>query len=125
MQPPRPFFLNLLVFRQPIGAITSILHRASGALLGLAVPLLLYGLMLSLRSPEDFDTLRDWMHSGLGRLCILAGVWALSHHFLAGLRHLGFDLGWGESRPAARRSAWISLVLGLLITALAAINLWT
>ncbi|HNQ03710.1 MAG TPA: succinate dehydrogenase, cytochrome b556 subunit [Thiobacillaceae bacterium] len=125
MQPKRPFFLNLLVFRQPIGAVASILHRASGALLSLAVPALLYAWMLSLRSAEDFARLSAWLDGGPGRFLILAGGWALGHHFLAGLRHLGFDLGWGETRQAARRSAWLSLGLGLLIPALMALSLWT
>jgi len=122
MKQPRPFFLGLLAIRQPVGAIASILHRASGALLALAIPALLYGLMLSLRSPEDFLNLAEWVDGGLGKLFILACAWALAHHFLAGLRHLGFDLGWGEGRTTSRLTAWLSIALALAAAALVAVG---
>jgi succinate dehydrogenase / fumarate reductase cytochrome b subunit len=120
MKHQRPFFLNLLAIRQPVGAVASIFHRASGALLALSIPVLLYGLMLSLRSPEDFQALADWVGGWLGKLIMLGCVWALSHHFLAGLRHLGFDLGWGEDRRRSRQTAWLSIGLALALTGLLA-----
>ncbi len=123
MKHQRPFFLNLLAIRLPVGGVTSIFHRASGAFLALAIPGLLYGLMLSLRSPEDFDTLTAFMGGGIGWLIMLACVWALAHHFLAGLRHLGFDVGWGEDRATSRMTAWLSLGLAAGITAVVA--LWS
>lgn len=123
MKNQRPFFLNLLAIRLPVGGVTSIFHRASGALLALSTPVLLYALMLSLRSPEDFQALADWVDGWLGKLVLLACAWALAHHFLAGLRHLGFDLGWGEDRPTSRLTAWLSIGLAAAITALVA--LWS
>jgi succinate dehydrogenase / fumarate reductase, cytochrome b subunit len=120
----RPFFLNLLLIRQPVGAVASILHRASGALLALLIPLLLYGLMRSLESEDAFLALRAWGASPLGQLVLLGVIWATAHHFFAGLRHLGFDLGLGESRSRSRLTAWLSLVLGGAVTALAALGMW-
>jgi len=114
----RPFFLNLMAIRLPIGGVVSILHRASGALLSLAVPCLLYALMLSLRSPEDYAGVRAFFSGGLGWLISLGLIWALLHHFLAGLRHLGFDFGLGESRQTARRSAWLTLVVAVAVVGL-------
>lgn len=114
----RPFFLNLMAIRLPIGGVVSILHRASGAFLSLAVPCLLYTLMLSLRSPESFDRVRDFFSGGLGWLIGLGALWALLHHFLAGLRHLGFDFGLGESKVAARKTAWITLLLAIAVVGL-------
>ena len=49
-RPSRPVYLNLFAIRQPLPAIVSILHRASGALLFLlGIPLALWGLDTSLR----------------------------------------------------------------------------
>lgn len=109
----RPFFLNLMAIRLPVGGVVSILHRASGAFLSLAVPCLLYVLMLSLRSPEDFAEVQAFFAGGLGWLIGLFTLWALVHHFLAGLRHLGFDFGLGESKDRARLTAWVSLVAAI------------
>ncbi|TCS68607.1 succinate dehydrogenase subunit C [Sulfuritortus calidifontis] len=117
----RPYYLNLLQIRLPVGGWVSILHRASGALLSLLVPALLYGLMLSLRSAEDFARVQAWLGGGLGWLLALLVSWALLHHFLAGLRHLGFDFGWGEDRLRARQTAWLALGLALALTALIAV----
>jgi succinate dehydrogenase / fumarate reductase cytochrome b subunit len=119
----RPYFLNLLAIRLPIGGITSILHRGSGALLALVTPALLYLLMLSLHSPQGFRTVSAWFDGWFGKLALLACVWALAHHFLAGLRHLGFDLGWGEDRARSRLTAWLSITLALAVTAFTA--LWS
>jgi len=124
MTPRRPFFLNLLLIRLPVGAVASILHRASGAFLALLIPALLYGLMGSLESEATFLALHAWAGNPLGRIVLLGVIWATAHHFFAGLRHLGFDLGLGESRDRSRQTAWLSLGLGGAVTALAALVLW-
>lgn len=121
MNRQRPFFLNLMAIRLPIGGVVSILHRASGAFLSLAVPCLLYTLMLSLRSPEEFAGVRGFFGGGLGWLIGLFTLWALTHHFLAGLRHLGFDFGLGESKERARLTAWVSLGAAIAMVGLIAL----
>ena len=118
MNRQRPFFLNLLAIRLPIGGVVSIMHRASGAFLSLAIPCLLYTLMLSLRSPEDFAVVRAFFSGGLGWLIGLGTLWALLHHFRAGLRHLGFDFGLGESKELARKTAWLSLGAAIAVVGL-------
>lgn len=124
----RPYYLNLLQIHLPIGGWVSILHRASGALLSLLVPVLLYGLMLSLQSPEGFAQVRGFLAGGIGWLVGLLVSWALLHHFLAGLRHLGLDFGWGEGRARARQTAWLvlglalALALALAVTVLIAVR---
>lgn len=111
----RVFYLNLLQIWLPIGGYVSILHRASGVLLGLSIPGLLWMWSVSLGSAEGFASVQAMLRGGFGLLlgCVL--LWAFLHHLLAGLRHLGFDLGWGESRLAARRSAWLTLFLSVVI----------
>lgn len=121
----RPFYLNLIRIRLPIGGWVSIMHRGSGVLLSLATPLLLYLFMLSLRSPEDYARVQGWLHDGIGPLLGAGVAWAVIHHLLAGLRHLGFDVGWGEARLTARRSAWLVLLLALGLAALVFLVLMT
>lgn len=116
MHTTRPYYLNLIRIRLPIGGWVSILHRVSGALLSLAVPLLLYGLMLSLRSAEDYAEVIGFLGDGPGLVLLLGAVWSTLHHFLAGLRHLGLDLGWGESRVRARQTAAVTLLVAVVLT---------
>ncbi len=118
MTPQRPFFLDLRQIRLPIGGFVSILHRATGAGLALAVPFLLYALALSLESPEGFAAVAGFFGGWLGWLIGLGLTWALLHHLFAGLRHLGFDVGWGEEKTRARQTAWLSLVAALVLAIL-------
>jgi succinate dehydrogenase / fumarate reductase cytochrome b subunit len=121
MNRPRPFFLDLLAIRLPIGGLVSIMHRASGALLSLVIPVLLYSLMLSLRSPEDFARVQAFLGGWLGGLISLGLLWALLHHLFAGLRHLGFDMGWGEEKLRARLTAKLAMAAAILLVGLVAL----
>ncbi|MDP2787317.1 MAG: succinate dehydrogenase, cytochrome b556 subunit [Pseudomonadota bacterium] len=115
MNRQRPFFLDLLAIRLPIGGVVSILHRASGAFLALAIPALLYALMLSLRSPQDFARVQAFFGGGLGWLIGLVALWALLHHLFAGLRHLGFDIGYGEEKIRARLTAKLAMAAAIVL----------
>jgi succinate dehydrogenase / fumarate reductase, cytochrome b subunit len=118
VKPVRPYFLDLIRIRLPIGGWVSIFHRLSGAGLSLAVPAVLYVWMLSLRSPEDYAEVAGFLSGGIGLLIWLGLLWALLHHLFAGLRHLGFDFGLGEEKPVARKTAWLVLFVALGLTGL-------
>ncbi len=54
----RPKYFNLFAIRLPLAGYASILHRVSGIGLFLMLPLLIWLLDLSLRSPESYQTLQ-------------------------------------------------------------------
>ena len=122
---PRPVYLNLFAIRQPLPAIVSILHRASGALLFLAgIPLLLWLVQRSLASPDAWEQMRATLSSPLAKLVLVVLAWAYFHHFIAGIRHLMMDMHWGMDLKSARQSAAVALVLGILLTLAIAVKLW-
>ncbi len=102
----RPVYLNLLKIRLPVTGVTSIAHRVSGALLFLSLPLLIYGLDLSVQSSEEFANVANWLQQPLAKVVLLIWIWSLVHHLLAGIRFLLIDLDVGVSRDAARQTAW-------------------
>lgn len=111
----RPRFLDLRRIALPVTALVSILHRLSGVLLFLTLPLLLFMLERSLASAQGFDELLGLFDSNLARLALLPLLWALSHHLLAGLRVLLLDVDVGVDIRAARLSARsVSLAAPLL-----------
>ena len=116
----RPVFLNLLEIRLPIPAVMSIIHRATGVAMVLAIPLLVWLFELSLRSPAGFAAAAQLFSHWPMRLLLLVALWGVSHHFLAGIRYLLIDLDMGVERAAARRSAW----LVTLSAPVAALLLW-
>ena len=122
---PRPVYLNLFAIRQPLPAIASILHRASGALLFLVgIPLLLWFVQRSLASPEGFAAVTGPLATPFGKLVVLVLAWSYLFHLLAGVRHLALDLHVGIALAPARRSAAIALVLSILLTLIVAVRLW-
>jgi succinate dehydrogenase / fumarate reductase, cytochrome b subunit len=120
-----PVYLNLFAIRQPVPAIVSILHRASGALLFLAgIPLALWGLQASLGSPEAYASFVGTISPPLAKLVLLVLLWSYLHHLFAGVRHLLLDVHVGTDLAPARRSSAVVLVLALLVTLAIAVRLW-
>lgn len=120
----RPVNLNLLTLRFPITAIASILHRVSGFILFLFIPLFLGLIDASLQSPEGFFLVRRSLTCTLTKLIILSLLLALFYHLFAGIRHLIMDTGLGENLTPARFSAGLVMCLAVIFTALMGIYLW-
>jgi succinate dehydrogenase / fumarate reductase cytochrome b subunit len=106
----RPKHLDLLRIRLPVGGVVSILHRVTGVLLVLALPLAFLLLQKSLQSPEGFAQVIAQLSSLPARVLLLFVTTLLAHHFLAGVRHLLLDLDIGISRSGGRVGAWLVLV---------------
>ncbi|MEO8524891.1 MAG: succinate dehydrogenase, cytochrome b556 subunit [Caldimonas sp.] len=118
--PPRPVFFSLAQIQMPVGAVTSITHRITGIVLALGIPFGFYALHLSLDSAESYEHLALIANAGLFKAALILFVWALSHHLLAGVRHLLMDIGVGSHLASARRSAWSVNVAGIAVALLAA-----
>lgn len=112
---PAPVNLDLRTIAFPVMAVVSILHRISGILLFLAIPLSIYAMHLSLKSAQDFERLGAFLHSLPVRLLAVVLVWSLLHHLFAGIRFLLLDLAIGLSRTQARMTAWLVLAGSLLL----------
>lgn len=123
MDRSRPVFLELSRIRLPIPGIVSILHRVSGVIMVLAIPVFAGLFAQALSGPEGFASVATLAGSLLGKLALLILAWSMIHHLLAGIRYLGLDLGWGIDRPAARSSAWATIYGALAITLAGAVVL--
>jgi succinate dehydrogenase / fumarate reductase cytochrome b subunit len=124
MNDSRPKFLDLRVIRMPLPALVSILHRISGALMFLAIPLMLWMLQSSLSSIDTYTELAGALRHPLSKLVLVALLWALAQHFFGGIRFLAIDLGAGvDLRPARATSKWV-LAASLALTAVLGALLW-
>jgi succinate dehydrogenase / fumarate reductase cytochrome b subunit len=120
----RPKYLNLMQIRLPVPGWVSILHRVSGAALFLALPVLLYWLQQSFRSADAFELLRSTFSHGFVKLVLIGLLWGYFHHLAAGIRHLALDLDIGTELPAARASAWLVILAGVVLTVIAGVLIW-
>lgn len=119
---PRPQYRNLsipqiLSYHLPLAGKSSIMHRASGALLFLCIPLVILPLFaLSVSSPESFASIQDWVANPLCKLVLLALIWGYLHHFCAGIRYLVLDLHIGNDKHTAQKTAGVVFGVSLALT---------
>lgn len=124
MNKQRPKHLALHLIKLPLPGIVSILHRISGLLLFLSLPVLLLALQYSLRSIETFTELQGMLTQPVLKLLALGLLWAFLHHFCAGLRYLAIDLHYLRNLAQARYSSKVVLVASLAMTAYLGAKLW-
>ena len=92
-------FKDLTTYRMTAAAWTSILHRASGAVMFLLLPLVIWFFDTSVSSEVSFERFTSAFSSGLGivpgwllKLVSLGLIWGYLHHMFAGIRHLIMDI---------------------------------
>ncbi len=125
----RPEFRNINAFndlpgyRWPLAAIVSGMHRASGLLMFLLMPAIIWLFDTSVSSEISFGRFTNVFHNGfwifpgvLVKLGALVLIWAFLHHFIAGLRHIFMDVFHTVSKEAGRISAVWTLALSLGLT---------
>lgn len=122
----RPVFLDMQVLTKalPIPGIVSILHRISGVILFILLPVLLALLAGSLSSGETFAQYKSWADNFLVKLILWAVLWAFIHHLFAGIRFLLLDAHIGTDLKVARQSARIVLIAGVVVTLVLGVALW-
>ena len=125
MNHKRPVNLNLATLQFPVMAIASILHRISGIVLFVLFPVMIYFFDMSLKNAGTFTQLQLWFENNLGCQFIL---WvfgaAIFYHFLAGIRHIVMDLGYGESLRVGRWSAISVIIATIFFILLLGIWIW-
>ena len=124
MPASRPKHLNLLEIRLPLPAFVSILHRISGAILFLLLPVILCLLGSSLESQQSFAQFKAWCSTPLCKIVLLGILWAYLHHFCAGIRHLGMDMHMGLELATARATSYAVLAVSIALTLLIGGILW-
>lgn len=120
----RPKNLNLLTIRLPINALVSILHRVSGCILFLLIPVLLGLYQVSLSSETGYQAALAILCSPFVKLLLVGLTWVFTHHFLAGIRHLVMDIHFLTSLMKARLTSRCVLVLDFLVTLFVAMQMW-
>ena len=115
-QTERPLSPHLQVYRPQITSMLSILHRLTGVVLGGGPLLLAWWLIAAAVGPEAYAEVAWFISSWLGRLVLLGFTFCLFYHLCNGIRHLGWDIGWGFELPVLRATGWLVLVAAMGMT---------
>ncbi|WP_310610211.1 succinate dehydrogenase, cytochrome b556 subunit [Limnohabitans sp.] len=126
----RPEFRNinaltdLPTYRLPAAGIVSILHRISGLIMFLLLPLIVWMFDTSVSSEISFAKFSAAFNVGLGfvpavlvKVVVLGLIWAYLHHLIAGVRHVYMDVCHAVTKEFGKSSAIVTLVLSLGLTA--------
>lgn len=100
------------------------MHRVSGAVLFLVLPVLLWGWQLSVSSAEAFGGLQAMLSLGLVKLVLVGLLWGYLHHLCAGVRCLMLDLDWGVGLEAARVTSLLVFVVSITLSVVVGVVLW-
>jgi succinate dehydrogenase / fumarate reductase cytochrome b subunit len=115
--------VDALQYRLPLAGVVSILHRASGGLMFVLLPFIVWLFDVSLTSEVSYERFTSaflagagWFPAWLIKLVVLALIWAYLHHAIAGVRHLWMDMTHSVTKEQGRSSAVVTLVSSLLLT---------
>ena len=121
----RPLSPHMTIYRWPVTMMTSITHRITGIGLAVGAVILAWWLVSISNGPEGFQSFHALADNPLGLLVLFGLTWSLIYHFLNGVRHLAWDLGYGFDKRIAERNSVIIFALSI-IGALAVFALgWT
>ena len=121
----RPLSPHLQIYRRQVQMMTSITHRATGIALSAGALVLAWWLVAISNGPEGYAGFYGYAASPLGLVVLFGLAWSLAFHFLNGIRHLAWDLGYGFSKPAAHRNSVTIFLLSVVIAAAVFVFVWT
>jgi succinate dehydrogenase / fumarate reductase, cytochrome b subunit len=115
--------IDALGYRLPPAGWVSILHRASGLVMFLLLPFIIWMFDTSVTSEITYSQFTSVFRAGAGfvpgwffKLVALALIWAYLHHLIAGLRHLWMDATHAVTLEFGRSSAIFTLAASIVIT---------
>ncbi|MEF3075592.1 succinate dehydrogenase, cytochrome b556 subunit [Methylobacter sp. Wu1] len=112
----RPLSPHLQVYKLPLNAVASIVHRITGVVLSIGL-LLFVGSLLTISVGEDaYITLQNLMNHALGTVILWLFIYALFFHLCHGIRHLIWDAGYSFEREQMDRNVYIELIASFILT---------
>ena len=115
-RPLSPFMIGQ-VYRPQLTSVLSILHRATGVALALGAFALVAWLLAVAGEGQSFASFQAIAGSLVGKLALMAFAACLVYHFLNGIRHLLWDVGWGFELPRVYASGYVVVAMTLVLTA--------
>ncbi|WP_209424461.1 succinate dehydrogenase, cytochrome b556 subunit [Pararhodobacter sp. SW119] len=120
----RPLSPHLQVYRLPLTAKMSILHRITGAGLTLGALLVAWQFIAAAIGPGYSDFVDGLLASILGQLILIGSLWALCYHALNGIRHLWWDIGRGFDLEFTEKANYVVLGGSVVLTLIFILAIW-
>lgn len=115
-RPLSPFMIGPY-YRPQLTSVLSFLHRITGIVLAVAAAAVVCGLLCLASGPDAWAMFTDYAGGLLGKIIGLGFLYSLCFHFLNGIRHLGWDVGWGFELKKTYATGWLVFLLSVALTA--------
>lgn len=112
----RPLSPHLSIYRFGHTLTSSISNRITGIVLSGGLLLLVYWLVAAASSERAYEDAYRTLSHGAARVLLAVILTAFVYHFLAGIRHLIWDMGYALERGQSRASAWLIGAATLVIS---------
>ena len=114
----RPMSPHLQVYKLPLTAKLSILHRGTGAVLFLGVLLLVLVVAAAASGPQSWASMHAFLSSWFGKLILLGFTFSLFYHLCNGIRHLFWEFGKGFELKDAETAGKVVILASVVLTGL-------
>ena len=111
----RPVSPHLQIYKPQITSILSISHRFTGIILYLSTFLISFWLFCSAFINDLKIVLDNFFFSSVGKIFLFFITLSFIYHFLNGLRHLIWDLGYGFNIKNVYLTGFLIIILTLSI----------
>jgi succinate dehydrogenase / fumarate reductase cytochrome b subunit len=115
--------VDAVKYRLPLAGVVSILHRASGGIMFVLLPFVIWLFDVSVTSEISYERFTSAFTAGIGfvpgmvvKIVALALIWSYLHHFIAGVRHLWMDATHSVSLQQGHTSAVVTLASSAALT---------
>ena len=112
----RPMSPHLQIYKLPLTAKLSVLHRGTGVVLTLGLVLLAIVVASAASGESAWASMRWLLSSWLGSLVLIGFTASLYYHFCNGIRHLFWDMDKGLDLKTAKKSALWVIIASIALT---------
>ena len=120
----RPTSPHLDIYRWQIGNTLSILHRLTGVALAVGLFALCYWLVSLASGEPSYGAAVKLFASPLGLIGLMGWTFSFLYHFLNGIRHLLWDVGYGFERTQRHASGWFAILGAVCLTLCIWLFIW-
>ena len=113
-----PLSPHIQIYSWHISSLVSISHRITGIINILVITLICFWFMFFLLGESNYEVIKLFLQSFLGKFLILGTIWSFSFQTLSEIRHLIMDFGYGFDLTTTKVTGLIVIFGSFILTEL-------